>query len=369
MIASAIGALGLAAWLYLLFGRGGFWRADQVLASDMPVPSRWPSVIAVVPARNEEAVIGRAVASLRAQDYPGYLRVVVVDDQSGDRTAEAARPAEVLRGDPRPPGWAGKPWAMAQGAMQAGDADYVWFTDADVVHGTATLRHLVAKAEGDNLDLVSLMVMLDCRTMWDRLLIPAFVFFFQMLYPFRRVNDPTRAEAAAAGGSMLVRAATLGRIGGIAAIKDALIDDCALARAIKSGGGRTWLGLSERDVSIRPYGDLVSIWNMVARSAFDQLDYSILALLGTILGLALVDVAPPMLAVFGSALGVAAWLLMAVAAAPTLRLYRQPAWLGLFLPVAALLYAGMTINSTWRHWRGRGGEWKGRTHRAVADRG
>ena len=370
MTATVVGALALAGWLYLLLGRGMFWRADVRLPRETALTSRWPSVVAIVPARNEAPYIGQAVASLKAQEYSGALRVVVVDDQSEDATAELARAAgaEVIAGAPRPPGWAGKPWAMHQGESRVDADEFVWFTDADIVHAPDTLRRLVAKAETDSLDLVSLMVKLDCRTLWDRILIPAFVFFFQMLFPFAWVNDPKRRTAGAAGGSMLVRATALARAGGIAAIAPALIDDCALARAVKGSGGRIWLGLSEGDLSIRPYGGLGGLWRMVARSAYDQLGYSPLALAGTILGLALLYVVPPVLAVSGMALGALVWLLIALAEAPTLRLYRLPLIWGLFLPVAALLYAGMTLDSAWRHWRGRGGEWKGRTHRTVADR-
>jgi hopene-associated glycosyltransferase HpnB len=366
MIATALGAIALAAWLNLLFGRGSFSLADQRLGV-VVAPRRWPDVVAVVPARNEEELIGQAVASLRAQDYPGALRIVVVDDESEDRTAEAASGAEIVRGTPRPPGWGGKPWAMDQGVRHVGAVELVWLTDADIVHAPDTLRRLVAKAEGEALDLVSLMVKLDCRTIWDRLLIPAFVFFFQMLYPFSWVNDPTRRTAGAAGGSMLVRTATLARIGGMSTIKDALIDDCALASRVKRSGGRIWLGLSEEDVSIRPYGGLGGIWRMVTRTAYSQLNYSSWLLAGTVAGLALVYVAPPILALSGSHLGAAAWLAMALAKAPTLRLYRLPPWWGLFLPLAALIYAGMTLDSARRHWRGRGGEWKGRTHRQAAN--
>ena len=370
MIATAIGALALAAWVYLLIGRGMFWRADVRLPQETVAPPRWPSVVAVVPARNEAEYIGAAVASLKAQDYAGIFRIVVVDDQSEDSTAALARAAgaDVVTGAPRPAGWAGKPWAMAQGAERARDAELVWFTDADIVHRPDTLRRLVAKAEREGLDLVSLMVILDCRTFWDRLLIPPFVFFFQMLYPFRWVADPSKPTAGAAGGSMLVRATALERAGGVAAVANALIDDCALARAIKASRGRIWLGLSEADRSIRPYGGLSGLWRMVARSAYDQLGYSFWALLGTIAGLALFYLAPPVLAVLGMALGALAWLMMALAESPTLRMYRLPLVWGLFLPVAALLYLVMTVDSARRHWRGRGGEWKGRTHRAATDR-
>jgi hopene-associated glycosyltransferase HpnB len=368
MTETALGAIALAALLYLIFRHGSFWLADQRMGATA-APQRWPEVTAVVPARNEEALIGRAIASLRAQDYPDDFRIVVVDDESADRTAEAAVGVEVVRGEPRPPGWGGKLWAMEQGVRRAGDASFIWFTDADVVHAPDTLRRLVAKAESETLDLVSLMVRLDIRTTWDRLLIPAFVFFFQMLYPFPWVNDPKARTAGAAGGSMLVRTAVLARIGGIVAIKDRLIDDCALAAEIKRTSGRIWLGLSEDDVSIRPYAGLGGIWRMVSRTAYDQLGYSPGLLAGTIVWLVLLFVLPPILAFTGSPLGVAGWLAIAMAEIPTLRLYRLPPWWGLFLPLAALLYAGMTLDSARQYWRGRGGEWKGRTHRPAPDPG
>ncbi len=378
----ALAAAALAAWLWLLFDRGRFWRADVRL----PAASRledWPEVVAVVPARNEAPYVGRAVASLLAQHYRGRLRAIVVDDGSDDGTADAARAGAlaahadrlaVVTADTRPAGWAGKVWAMAEGmrhaATLAPDARFVWFADADVTHAPETLSRLVALAETEGRDLVSLMVRLQCRTAWERLLIPAFVFFFQMLYPFRWANDPMRRrDAAAAGGSMLVRRIALDRIGGLATIRGALIDDCALTRAIKRSDGHTWLGLSAADTSQRPYDGLGGVWTMVVRSAFDQLGYSARTLAGTLIELAVVFLVPPLAAIFAgwpaNLIGVLAWLAMAVAEAPTLTLYRQPRWLGVLLPLAALLYMAMTLDSARRHWRGAGGAWKGRTHRPA----
>ncbi len=383
MIWTALAAAALAAWAWLLFRRGGFWRADQRL----PVAARledWPEVVAVVPARDEAPYVGRAVASLLAQHYRGRFWVIVVDDASTDGTADAARagarPAEadrlaVVAAEPRPDGWTGKVWAMAEGVRHATaiapEARYVWLTDADVAHAPETLARLVALAETDGRDLVSLMVRLQSSGLWERLLIPAFVFFFQMLYPFRWANDPRRRrDAAAAGGSMLVRRVALDRIGGLASLKGALIDDCALARRIKRSDGHIWLGLSAADTSIRPYGGLGGLWKMVARSAYDQLGYSAAALAGTLAGLALVFVVPPLAAIVApwpaDIIGALAWIAMAVAEAPTLALYRQPRWLGLLLPFAALLYMAMTFDSAWRHWQGAGGAWKGRTHRPAS---
>ncbi len=377
VIWAALAAAAFAAWGWLLFLRGGFWRAGPHLPQAERL-DEWPEVVAVVPARNEANYVGRAVASLLAQHYRGRFRVIVIDDGSDDLTSDAAREGarsnqaerlSVIAAAPRPDGWVGKVWAMAEGVRHAQEtapeARYVWFTDADVTHAPETLSRLVAMAETGSRDLVSLMVRLSCRTAWERLLVPAFVFFFQMLYPFRWSNDPARATAAAAGGSMLVRRTALDRIGGMAAIRGALIDDCALAAAIKPGG-RTWVGLSLADSSIRPYEGLGGIWTTVARTAFDQLRYSAVALVGTVAGLALVFLVPPLAAIFApwpaNMIGAVAWAAMAIAEAPTLALYRQPRWLGLLLPLAALLYMAMTLDSARRHWRGAGGAWKGRTH-------
>jgi hopene-associated glycosyltransferase HpnB len=382
----------LAIWLYLVALRGGFWRADRRLDADPPAPGAWPAVVALVPARDEAAGIGRAIASLLAQDYPGPLRVVLADDHSVDGTAQIARRAAEIAGQaerfyvvaarPLPAGWSGKPWALnealARAAAVAPEAAYLWLSDADIEHGPATLRGLVAKAEAERLNLVSLMVALSCRGFWERLLIPPFVYFFQMLYPFPWVNDPRRGAAAAAGGCMLLRRDALARAGGFAAIKGELIDDCALARRIKelppSEGGADgarglWLGLATTSRSIRPYRGLDDIWRMVARSAYTQLRHSPRLLLGTLSGLAVTFLVPPLVGLtaglhgdnLAAIIGFATWSLMAVSAVPTYRLYRQPVWLATFLPLAASFYGAMTLDSALRHWRGRGGAWKGRT--------
>jgi hopene-associated glycosyltransferase HpnB len=374
----------IAIWAGLLFGRGGFWRADQRLPAVPPERPAWPAVVAVVPARNEAATIAAAVASLLGQDYSGGVRVVVVDDHSDDGTAEKARAVAngsdrltVVTGAALPSGWTGKLWAVHQGlaaaARVAPDAVYVLLTDADIVHDPSSVRRLVAKAEAECLDLVSLMVLLHCQGFWERLLIPAFVFFFQKLYPFPRVNDPKRPEAAAAGGCMLVRRRALDAAGGVAAIRDRLIDDCALAGMIKCSGP-IWLGLTKDVRSIRAYESLGDIWRMVARAAFTQLSHSWLALAGTVVGMAIVYLVPPLAVALGLAtgaavpaiVGVAAWLLMAVAYWPTLRLYGLGLGWAFALPAAGFLYTLMTLDSARRHWQGRGGSWKGR-HYGKAD--
>ena len=381
-LAAWLAAVSLAAWSYLIFFHGGFWRTDRRLGSAAPDPAAWPAVAAVVPARNEAALIGRSLGALLAQDYPGTFAIVVVDDHSADGTAEAALRAAsavgqgdrvaVVRAAPLPADWTGKPWAMAQGVERANGVApkscYLWFTDADIEHDPSVLRALVAKAEAERLDLVSLMALLRCESGWERLLIPAFVFFFQKLYPFAWVNDPRRRLAAAAGGCMLVRRRALEAAGGLGAIRGELIDDCALASVIKPGGP-IWLGLASATRSIRPYAGIGDVWNMVARSAFAQLRYSAALLGGTVIGMIVVYLAPPAAAIAGglaghgpaTGLGLAGWLAMAGAFAPTLKFYRCPPWSAALLPAAALLYTLMTIDSALRHWRGRGGRWKGRT--------
>ena len=385
-----LSALPVLMWLGLLWFRGGFWRADQRLDAGIDGPAQWPGVVAVVPARNEAAVIGRAVTSLLRQDYPAKLQLIVVDDDSDDATASRAEQAAAAAGGSArlavipagamAPGWTGKPWALAQGVRAADrlapDAAFLLFTDADVEHDPAILRRLVAKALAERLDLVSLMVLLSCRGAWDELLLPAFVFFFQKLYPHRRVNDPRARTAAAAGGCMLVRRAALARAGGIEAIRGELIDDLALARALKAGGP-IWLGLTDSCHSLRRDRGLKDVWGMVARTAYHQLDYSPLLLAATIAGMALAYLAPPIAALGGSLagrptvalLGVAAWALMLCCYRPTLVLYRRPWLSGLGLPLAALLFMLMTIDSARRQRRGVGGAWKGRTYPRAAGSG
>jgi hopene-associated glycosyltransferase HpnB len=372
----------LGAWVHLCFGHGRFWRADQRLPPEPARGDAWPEVTAVVPARNESDVVERSVSSLLEQDYPGQLRVVLVDDESEDATAERARAAAAnsrngarlhgVRTGPRPPGWVGKMWAVHTGVSLTNDrfpdAEYLWLTDADVVHHPRTLRRLVAHARTGGFDLVSLMVRLHCRRGWERLLVPAFVYFFQQLYPFPRVNDPAARTAAAAGGCVLVRRDALARAGGIEAIRDEVIDDCALGRAIKRSG-RIWLGLADFEHSVRPYAGLSDIWDMVARSAYTQLGHSPLALLGTLLGLLLLYAVPVLVPLSwplhqqtpAALLAGAAWLLLAVSFRPTLRLYRRSPALAPALPLAGVLYAAMTFDSALRHHRGEGARWKGRT--------
>ena len=380
---TGLGLLALAIWLYLLIGRGGFWLTRQH-DRDVPAdPARWPSVTAVVPARNEADVIAQSIAGLLQQDYPGTFRVVLVDDGSDDGTADRAlavtdgidtKRLDVVSGAPVPARWTGKVWAQHQGIQHATSSeerpDYLLLTDADICHAPDTLRSLVARAERQHLVLVSLMAELSCRSWAERFLIPAFVFFFQMLYPFAWAADRDRALAAAAGGCMLVRREALERIGGIAAIKLEIIDDCALARRLKTQG-EIWLGLTHRAVSLRPYTGVPEIGRMVSRSAYAQLDYSALLLAGTIAGLAITYIAPPVLALFGSgiaqAAGFAAWLLMALAFQPMLRFYRvSPLW-GAALPAIAGAYALFTLQSAVAVWRGQGGLWKGRVQARMGE--
>jgi len=375
-----LAALSLAIWIYLVLFHGRFWRADQRLGAAEAPAAGWPAVVAVVPARNEADVIATSIGSLLGQDYPGRFRVVLVDDSSEDGTGDAARALAathdqgarltVVQGTSLPPGWVGKMWAVHNGVAKAdqidAEAPYLWLTDADIAHGPGVLRALVAKAEGGRLDLVSLMALLHCRRPWERLLIPAFVYFFQKLYPFPRVNDPADRLAGAAGGCMLVRRAALKEAGGIEAIRDAVIDDCALGRALKANGP-IWLGLAEDTRSIRPYDGLKDIWRMVARSAYDQLGYSPLALAGTVAGMALVYLVPPLVALLtpwhgdvpAGIMAALAWLLMAWSFRPTLALYGRPAPAAL-LPLAGLLYNLMTLDSALAYYRGRGAYWKGR---------
>jgi hopene-associated glycosyltransferase HpnB len=369
MIASILfGFLPLLIWLYLLLGHRFFWLLRERDTLAVAMPEQWPSVVAVVPARNEEDVIGECLAGLLAQDYPGELRVILVDDQSDDRTSEIARAISdprliVLTGGMRPAGWTGKLWAMSQGVAAAGKPELFWFTDADIAHNPDNLRQLVARALDGKKVLVSLMARLHCRSTAEHFLIPAFVFFFDMLFPFGAVNDPKSKVAAAAGGCMLARRTALAAAGGIEAIRQNIIDDCALARAMKKQGP-IWLGLTDRAVSLRPYPHLVDIRTMVARSAFAQLDYSPILLAGTLAGLFAAYIAPVLGALFAmyyvQLAAYLAWAIMAVMFQPMLRFYRlSPLW-GLLLPLIGAFYAAFTLDSAVQHWSGKGGMWKGR---------
>ena len=346
----------LAVWIYLIAFRGGFWRVSFGRAPVSFGSSK--SVCVVIPARDEEATIGQAVASLRP--WP----VIVVDDHSSDRTAELARAAgaEVIAAAPLPPGWSGKLWALSQGLDHAASRkpDYFLLTDADIVHSPTNVGELVARAEDQNLDLASLMVKLRCRSTAEKLLIPAFVFFFFMLYPPAWVARRNRRTAAAAGGCILIRPTALARIGGIAAIKHEIIDDCALARAVKRSGGNIWMGLTPDTESIRDYTSFAEIRAMISRTAFAQLQHSALLLAGTIVSMAILYLAPPVFALIGNPIAIAAWMLMSLSYIPMLRFYGRSPALAPLLPLIALFYMFATFESAIAYWTGRGGAWKGR---------
>lgn len=372
----------LAAWLVLVYGRSGFWRADQWLGP-VPAPGPRPGVVAIVPARNEAETIEAVVRALCNQRYGGPLGVVIVDDASTDGTGDKARAAlagsgadvawRVIEAPPLAPGWSGKVAAQEAGLEAARslvpEARYVWFSDADIVHGPLTLERLVAKA-GEGRSLVSLMVRLHCADAWERLLIPAFVFFFQMLYPFPAVNRRPSETGGAAGGCLLVERTALADIGGLAAIKGALIDDCALAEAVRRQGHYLWLGHADDSRSIRPYGGLEDLWRMVARTAYTQLGYSPWILAGTVVALLVVFLVPPLAVLLspwhGSLLallaGAASLALMVQAYRPTLALYGMGIFHALTLPVAGALYTAMTVDSARQHWQGKGGQWKARSY-------
>jgi hopene-associated glycosyltransferase HpnB len=367
----------LGCWLYLIAARGGFWLSSVRDDGRRLLRAPWPAVMAVVPARNEADCVAESIGSLLDQDYPGTFSVILVDDQSSDGTSGIALRAASLRnasdrltivyGQPLPAGWMGKTWAQQQGLAlalsQSPPPSYVLLTDADIVHAPDTLTWLVAQAQAKGSVLTSLMAKLHCTSFAERLLIPAFIFFFQMLYPFRWVNSLRRTTAAAAGGCMLARCDALASAGGVAAIRDAVIDDCALAEKLKARGP-IWLGLTERSRSIRNYPRLGDIRQMVVRSAYAQLQYSPILLAVTVIGLSLVYVSPVLFALFGSGLaevmGIASWALMAISFMPTLRFYRMPLLWGVALPAIGFIYLVFTIDSAFQHARRGGGMWKGR---------
>lgn len=378
---TALALLVVSVWAYLVFGHGRFWLCGE-RDGHVPPPPTWPAVSAVIPARNEADTIAETIASLLDQDYAGILRIVLVDDESSDRTADIARETArrfgasdrllVIDGSPPPDGWTGKLWALEQGVARAltlDAPDYLLFTDADIVYRAGALKALVARARQKGYIITSFMAKLRCQSLAERALIPAFIFFFQMLYPFPWVNRSDRATAAAAGGCMLVSPDALRTAGGVAAIRGALIDDCALAAALKPHGP-IWLGLTGRVESIRPYERFEAIRRMVARSAYAQLRYSPLLLVGTVAGMALTFLAAPTLALFAAGWpqlsGWLAWGMMALAFQPTLRFYGcSPLW-GVALPAIALAYVAFTVDSAYQHGRGRGGLWKGRAQAEVS---
>ncbi|MEV7727960.1 glycosyltransferase [Streptomyces sp. NPDC087917] len=390
----------LTAWLWLALAQGMFWRTDVRLPPRTD-PARWPSVAVVVPARDEAEVLPLSLPSLLAQDYPGAARVILVDDGSSDGTAALARrlaaerpglPLTVVSPPEPPPGWTGKLWALRHGIAHARDTrttdvgagpdagpgagpEYLLLTDADIAHAPDSLRELVAAATSADLDLVSQMARLRVAGFWERLVVPAFVYFFAQLYPFRRINSPASRTAAAAGGCVLLRTDAAVRAGIPDSIRQAVIDDVSLARAVQDHGGRIWLGLAERAESVRPYPDLADLWRMVSRSAYAQLRHRPVLLAGTVAGLVLVYLVPPAALVAGLAAGRPAlawagglaWLLMAGTYLPMVRHYGQPAALAPLLPLTALLYLLMTVDSAVQHYRGRGAAWKGRTYARPGD--
>ncbi|MFG2631576.1 glycosyltransferase [Streptomyces sp. NPDC048473] len=374
----AVGSL--AAWVWLLLGQGFFWRTDQRLPR-REAPERWPSVAIVVPARDEADMLPVSLPSLMAQDYPGAAEIFLVDDCSKDGTGDVARalsvrygglPVTVVSPGEPEPGWTGKLWAVRHGIAlaRAREPEYLLLTDADIAHEPDSLRGLVAAAVSGGFDLVSQMARLRVSSVWERLVVPAFVYFFSQLYPFRWVNRAGARTAAAAGGCVLLRTAAADRARVPESIRQAVIDDVSLARAVQRSGGRIWLGLAERVDSVRPYPRLADLWRMVSRSAYAQLRHSPPLLLGTVLGLALVYLAPPITLV-GGLLGGApvaawaggvAWAMMAGTYMPMLGYYRQSLWLAPLLPFTAVLYLLMTVDSAVQHYRGRGAAWKGRTY-------
>jgi hopene-associated glycosyltransferase HpnB len=383
-------AASLAAWLWLLLCQGFFWRTD-VRLPERREPDEWPSVCVVVPARDEAAVLPASLPSLLAQDYPGTAEVFLVDDGSSDGTAELARelsrrhgglPLTVGSPGEPPAGWTGKLWAVRHGIglARARDPEYLLLTDADIAHEPESLRALVAAARTGGFDVVSQMARLRVESLWERLVVPAFVYFFAQLYPFRRIGRKGSRTAAAAGGCVLLRTKSAERARIPDAIRHAVIDDVALARAVKGGGGHIWLGLAERVDSVRPYPRLHELWRMVSRSAYAQLRHRLSLLAGTVAGLALVYLVPPVALAAGlvagstatAVLGGLAWLVMTGTYVPMLRYYRQPLWLAPLLPFTAFLYLLMTLDSAVQHYRGRGAAWKGRTYArpdAVPDEG
>lgn len=373
--------LSLLIWIILVTSRDGFWKTDQRLpdVGDFFQTHPAPPIVVVIPARNEAEMLPQSLRSLLKQTYPGKFSIVIVDDHSSDNTFQVARDLSqetdmevvLVRGESLPEGWTGKLWALEQGLRVAATLkpEYVLLTDADIFHGSTSLTTLVHQAVAQHCDLVSLMVRLRTKSFWERALIPAFVFFFAKLYPFRAVNNPDRSIGAAAGGCSLIRWAALEKIGGLASIRGALIDDCTLGQALKRNGN-IWLGLTTDTLSLRPYDSLASIWAMVSRSAYAQLNYSPLLLVGTVFGMAVVYGMPIVGLGFGwmqrdvwvFAMALLSYGLMTWAYLPIVRFYQQPSWMSLGLPGVAVLYLLMTLDSARQSMQGKGGAWKGRVY-------
>ncbi len=400
-----IAGLTLAAWVYLFFLHHRFWHGGERLPREVIAPKAWPPIVAIVPARDEAPMIGACIDALMKQNYPGEFSIIIVDDASTDGTSDVIRTActqngtvtvqkggpnrttnaghrvEVIAAPPLLDGWTGKLSALNAGLRHAETLQippaYVWFTDADVVHPPETLTRLTAKAVRNRLDLVSLMVRLHCESFWERRLIPTFIYFFQTLYPFPAVNDPRSKIAAAAGGCVLLRRDSLRKAGELEAVSAELIDDCAIAGAIKRSGGRLWLGLSDGSKSLRTAESLGPLWTMVCRTAYTQLKYSPQLLGLTVAGIALIFLAPPVLLLsfpwrghgFAALAGLTSWLFMIVSCGPTLKDYGLSHWNSFILPLTAAVYSAMTVDSAVAHMRRRGGQWKGRHYGPSVERG
>jgi hopene-associated glycosyltransferase HpnB len=370
------GILSILIWLYLLLARGGFWRVGLHFSQSVHQQTAY-RIAVVVPARNEAEAIEQSIRSILEQRGSNLIHVFLVDDGSNDGTADLALRAAaqanrssaltVIPGSPLPLGWAGKLWAVQQGIDEARNfnPDFFLLTDADILHDPGNIGRLAAIAESGPYDLASFMVKLHCRTLAEKFLIPAFVFFFFKLYPPRWISDPSHKTAGAAGGAILIRAAALERTGGIAAIRGEIIDDCALAREVKGSGGRVWLGLTDAGQSLRAYNTFAEIEGMIARTAFNQLGHSAWMLILAIAGLTVVYLLPPILLLSSHhplPIGLAAvsCLLMTLAYLPMIRFYRLSPFWALALPFASIFYMAATLHSAVKFWAGRGGEWKGR---------
>lgn len=374
----------LIVWMFLLVFWGSFWRCDQYLQSDNYCLEEYPEVSIIIPARNEAAEIQNTLESLLKQDYQGQFRIILVDDQSEDDTANLAQATadswgkkeqlDIIYGRDLPLNWTGKLWAMEQGVNYAQthypQTVYYLFTDADIIHAPDNLRRLVQHSIQGEFALVSLMVKLRCQSFWEKCLIPAFIFFFQKLYPFTWVNNPQRRTGAAAGGCILIKTSSLKELGGLSILQNALIDDCSLAKLVKDSSEKIWLGLTETTYSRRAYDSLQTIWDMVARTAYTQLNYSPWLLLGTLISMGLVYLWAPVGVIWGIlshnylllGINTVTWLLMTIAYLPTLKFYQCSPLRALTLPAIAFLYTLMTWDSAWRHWQGKGGIWKGRIY-------
>lgn len=375
----AASILSLLIWVSLVFFRDGFWKGRQRLGRPQQDMVGTPSVLALIPARDEAETIGAVISAIRAQNYPGALSIVLVDDQSSDATVAQAKAASlfdlrIVRTPDKPAGWSGKLWALETGwrdiCGRGEKPDFIWLNDADIVHDPEVLTALVTKAQARQSALTSLMVRLDSSGFWGALLVPAFIYYFQLLYPFTAVSRPSSTAAGAAGGCILLERSWLEKLGGFDPLKDALIDDCTLARHIQNAGGRLWLGHGTASRSLRDNSTLGSIWTMVRRTAYAQLGYNFALLLVCMAGLVLTFLVPPLAFVFGvlsgqwlmALLGGGATALMLLSYAPTLQLYGLPRWQVIFLPAVTVLYGLMTFHSAWAHITGTGNAWKGRSY-------